>query len=44
VGWISLSDSVPAFEVYYDAKALWPAASRERLKAAFSKADSGANS
>jgi hypothetical protein len=33
VGWLSLPDSVPAFEVYYDAKALWPAASRERLAA-----------
>ncbi len=33
VGWISLPESVPAFEVYYDAKALWPAASLERLAA-----------
>ncbi|HYY76623.1 MAG TPA: GFA family protein [Gaiellaceae bacterium] len=31
--WISLPDSAPAFEVYYDAKALWPAASLERLEA-----------
>ena len=31
--WITLPDSVPAFEVYYDSKALWPAASLERLKA-----------
>jgi hypothetical protein len=29
--WITLPDSVPAFEVYYDMKALWPAASLERL-------------
>ena len=28
--WITLPDSVPAFEVYYDSKALWPAASLER--------------
>jgi hypothetical protein len=31
--WITLPDSVPAFEVYYDSKALWPAASLERLRA-----------
>jgi hypothetical protein len=31
--WVSLPDSVPAFEVYYDMKKLWPAASRERLEA-----------
>jgi len=31
--WITLPDSVPAFEVYYDTKALWPAASLERLAA-----------
>ena len=29
--WVTLPDSVPAFEVYYDRKALWPAASLERL-------------
>jgi hypothetical protein len=29
--WITLPDSVPAFEVYYDSRALWPAASLERL-------------
>jgi hypothetical protein len=34
LGWITLPDSVPAFEVYYDSKALWPAASLERLAAA----------
>jgi hypothetical protein len=33
VDWITLPDSVPAFEVYYDAKTLWPAASLERLDA-----------
>jgi hypothetical protein len=34
VPWITLPDSVPAFEEYYDMKALWPAASWARLKAA----------
>jgi hypothetical protein len=33
VGWITLPDSAPAFEVYYDMKALWPAASLERIGA-----------
>ncbi len=32
--WVTLPESVPAFEEYYDTKALWPAASYERLKAA----------
>jgi hypothetical protein len=32
--WVTLPDSVPAFEVYYDTRALWPAASLERLDAA----------
>ncbi len=31
--WVTLPDSVPAFEAYYDSKALWPAASLERLDA-----------
>ena len=31
--WVALPDSVPAFEVYYDTKKLWPAASLERLEA-----------
>jgi hypothetical protein len=31
VGWLRLPDSVPAFEVYYDSKQLWPAASLQRL-------------
>jgi hypothetical protein len=39
--WITLPDSVPAFEVYYDLKALWPAASLERLDTILSSADSG---
>jgi hypothetical protein len=29
--WVTLPDSVPAFEVYYDSQKLWPAASLERL-------------
>jgi hypothetical protein len=31
--WITLADSAPAFDAYYDSKALWPAASLERLEA-----------
>jgi hypothetical protein len=31
--WVTLPGSVPAFEVYYDTKALWPSASLERLAA-----------
>jgi hypothetical protein len=31
--WVELPDSVPAFEVYYDTKTLWPAESLERLRA-----------
>jgi hypothetical protein len=33
VGWVTLPDSAPAFEKYYDTNALWPAASLERLEA-----------
>jgi len=33
LSWVTLPDSVPAFEVYYDMKTLWPAASLERLEA-----------
>jgi hypothetical protein len=40
--WITLPDSTPAFEVYYDAKALWPAASLERLEAIMARAKSDA--
>jgi hypothetical protein len=40
--WVTLPDSVPAFEVYYDRKALWPAASLERLDAFLGPADSAA--
>ena len=31
--WVELPDSIPAFEVYYESKELWPAASLERLQA-----------
>src|SRR5919205_654833 len=33
VPWLALPDSAPAFEAFYDIKALWPAASLERLEA-----------
>src|SRR6478672_1176950 len=32
--WVILPDEVPAFEVYYDSKQLWPPDSYARLKAA----------
>jgi hypothetical protein len=32
--WVTLPESVPAFDVYYDTQKLWPPASLERLKAA----------
>ncbi|HEV2363711.1 MAG TPA: GFA family protein [Caulobacteraceae bacterium] len=31
--WVGLPDGVPVFEAYYDMKALWPAASWDRLVA-----------
>ena len=34
VGWLTLPESVPAFEAYYETRALWPPASLERLRAA----------
>ena len=33
VDWVTLPSSTPAFEVYYDQQALWPAESLERLAA-----------
>jgi hypothetical protein len=33
VDWLTLPESVPAFEAFYDTKALWPTASLERLEA-----------
>jgi len=32
--WVGLPEAVPAFEVFYDRKKLWPAGSLARLKAA----------
>jgi len=32
--WVTLPAEVPSFEAFYDPKALWPAASKERYKAA----------
>jgi hypothetical protein len=40
--WIRIPDSVPAFDVYYDSKLLWPAASLERLEAIMPSANSDA--
>ena len=40
VSWITIPESAPAFEVYYDRKALWPAASLERLDAILARRDS----
>ena len=31
--WVALPSAVPAFEAYYDARRLWPAASLERRRA-----------
>jgi hypothetical protein len=42
LGWVTLPDSTPAFEVYYDTTALWPAASLERLAAIMATGDSDA--
>ena len=33
LSWVELPKAVPAFEAYYDAKALWPAASLQRRRA-----------
>jgi hypothetical protein len=40
--WVELPDSVPAFEVYYDSKALWPSASLERLQSVLTPTGSDA--
>jgi hypothetical protein len=42
LSWIALPESVPAFEEYYDTKALWPAASLERLAVLKAATQSGA--
>jgi hypothetical protein len=36
--WVTLPEDVPAFDVYYDRKTLWPPASNERLGRAFADA------
>jgi hypothetical protein len=38
VGWVTIPDGAPAFEVYYDTEALWPAASLRRLTAVLPRA------
>jgi hypothetical protein len=38
VSWVRLPESVPAFEVYYDSKTLWPSTSLERLQAVRARA------
>jgi hypothetical protein len=43
VSWITLPESVPAFEVYYDMNALWPVASLERFEALKARADAEAS-
>jgi hypothetical protein len=35
--WVQLPPDVPAFEAYYDAKAIWPAESLARRSALFAK-------
>jgi len=42
LSWITLPDSVPAFEVFYDMKAVWPASSVERLEAIMARAEADA--
>jgi hypothetical protein len=39
--WVELPADIPAFDVYYDTKKLWPAASLERLGALMSQARGG---
>ena len=41
VPWVELPDGVPAFDVFYDMQALWPAASLERVEAMRAAASSG---
>ena len=31
--WVVIPDGVPAFDVFYDARELWPAESLERIRA-----------
>ena len=42
--WVELPDDTPAFNVYYDSRTLWPAASLERLDAILAlRAERGAS-
>ena len=41
LSWVTIPESVPAFDVYYDANSLWPAASLERLEAIMAPGGSG---
>jgi hypothetical protein len=38
--WVTLPEDVPAFNVYYDTKKLWPSASLERLEALMARSRS----
>jgi hypothetical protein len=38
VGWLTLPESAPAFEAYYDTRSLWPAKSLERLDTLLARA------
>jgi hypothetical protein len=40
VPWVTLPESTPAFDVYYDSKILWPSESLERLDAVLSSTSS----
>ena len=40
VPWVTLPESTPAFDVYYDTRVLWPAASLARLDAVMAQAKS----
>ena len=40
VGWVTIPEATPAFEVYYDTKAVWPNASLERLNAILASSNS----
>ena len=35
--WVTLPETAPAFEAYYDSKALWPAESLDRLRAVLAR-------
>jgi hypothetical protein len=39
VSWVTLPESVPAFEIYYETRSLWPSASLERLDAILAATD-----